>query len=81
VRIEVADNGVGIAKENMARIFSQGYTTRKGGHGFGLHGAALAAREVGGSLTGKSDGPGQGATFILELPLAPPEQQPQKSAQ
>ncbi|MFH1749260.1 MAG: PAS domain S-box protein [Planctomycetota bacterium] len=69
VRIEVADNAVGIPPENLTKIFAHGFTTKKDGHGFGLHGSALAARELGGSLTAHSDGPGQGATFILELPL------------
>lgn len=67
--VEVADNGVGIAKENMARIFQHGFTTKKHGHGFGLHSSALAAKEMGGSLTVHSDGLEQGATFTLELPL------------
>lgn len=67
--IEVADNGVGIAKENLTRIFSHGFTTKKNGHGFGLHSSANAAKELGGALTAQSDGPGTGATFILELPL------------
>jgi signal transduction histidine kinase len=69
VRISLTDNGVGIAGENLARIFNHGFTTRKTGHGFGLHSGALAARELGGSLTVHSQGPGQGATFTLELPL------------
>lgn len=69
VRISVSDNGVGIPAENLARIFNHGFTTRKTGHGFGLHSAALAARELGGSLAVQSDGPDRGATFILELPL------------
>lgn len=69
VRIEVCDNGVGISKENLTRIFSAGFTTRADGHGFGLHVSALAAREMGGSLTAHSDGPGRGATLTLELPL------------
>jgi len=72
VRIEIADNGVGIAPENLTRIFSHGFTTRKHGHGFGLHSSALAAREMGGLLTVQSEGAGKGATFILELPLCPP---------
>jgi len=71
VRLEVSDNGHGIAPENLARIFSQGFTTRKDGHGFGLHSGALSARELGGSLTVQSGGAGQGATFILELPVTP----------
>jgi signal transduction histidine kinase len=69
VRISVIDNGVGIPAENLSRIFSHGFTTRKDGHGFGLHSGALAAKEMGGSLTVHSGGPGQGASFTLELPL------------
>ncbi len=78
VRVEVADNGIGIPAENLTRVFSQGFTTRKGGHGFGLHSGALAAKELGGSLAVHSDGAGQGARFTLELPLQPPaaEKQP-----
>jgi C4-dicarboxylate-specific signal transduction histidine kinase len=68
VRVDVKDNGVGIAPENMTRIFSHGFTTRKNGHGFGLHSSAIAAKELGGNLSAHSDGPGQGATFSLELP-------------
>jgi C4-dicarboxylate-specific signal transduction histidine kinase len=68
VSIAVEDNGVGIPAENMTRIFNHGFTTRAHGHGFGLHSGALAARELGGSLIARSDGPGKGATFILELP-------------
>ena len=65
----VADNGVGIAPEHLARMFSHGFTTKKDGHGFGLHGAANAAREMNGSLSAASEGPNRGATFTLELPL------------
>jgi PAS domain S-box-containing protein len=72
VLVELADNGVGIAPENLTRIFSQGFTTRKGGHGFGLHSGALGAKQLGGSLTVHSGGLGHGATFILELPRQPP---------
>jgi two-component system, LuxR family, sensor kinase FixL len=69
LRIEVTDNGVGIHAEHRARIFTQGFTTKKNGHGFGLHISALAAGEMGGSLTCTSPGPGQGATFVIELPI------------
>ncbi|HUZ08412.1 MAG TPA: ATP-binding protein, partial [Candidatus Paceibacterota bacterium] len=69
IKISVTDNGVGIAPENLTRIFSHGFTTRRNGHGFGLHSGALAAKEMGGSLTAHSGGPGQGATFTLELPV------------
>ena len=71
VSISVADNGVGIPPENLTRIFAHGFTTRKHGHGFGLHSGALAARELGGSLTVHSDGRDKGATFTLKLPFRP----------
>jgi signal transduction histidine kinase len=71
VRVSVIDNGVGIPAENLTRIVALGFTTKAEGHGFGLHGAALAAQEMGGSLTVRSDGGGAGATFTLELPVAP----------
>ncbi|MEO6569416.1 MAG: ATP-binding protein [Opitutaceae bacterium] len=71
VAISVTDNGVGIPAENLNRIFNHGFTTKKEGHGFGLHSGALAAKELGGSLSVQSDGAGLGATFILELPLKP----------
>jgi PAS domain S-box-containing protein len=74
VKLSVIDNGVGVAGENMNRIFEHGFTTRKNGHGFALHSGALAAREMGGTLTCHSAGPGQGAAFTLELPLRPPEE-------
>ena len=67
--IQVSDNGVGISPEGLTRLFTQGFTTKKNGHGFGLHISALAATEMEGSLTGSSAGPGQGATFTIELPL------------
>jgi len=73
VQISVSDNGIGITQENLTRIFSHGFTTKRDGHGFGLHSGALAAREMGGSLYARSDGPGQGATFVLELPLSAPK--------
>ena len=71
-RMEVADNGIGIAPENITRIFSQGFTTRKGGHGFGLHSGALAAKDIGGTISAESPGIGHGATFILEIPIVAP---------
>jgi two-component system sensor kinase FixL len=71
LRIDVADTGMGIGPEHLPRIFSLGFTTKKDGHGFGLHASAIAARELGGSLTCTSPGPGHGATFTIDLPLTP----------
>ena len=70
IQIVVSDNGIGISPENLTRIFAHGFTTREGGHGFGLHSGAIAARSMGGSITVASPGIGQGASFTLELPIA-----------
>jgi len=67
--VRVIDNGEGIAPENLTRIFAHGFTTRKDGHGFGLHSCVLAAMEMGGSLEAHSDGPGSGAMFTLKLAI------------
>jgi two-component system, NtrC family, sensor kinase len=70
VEISVRDNGVGIPADHMTKIFNHGFTTKKDGHGFGLHSGANAAREMGGNLKAQSEGPGLGAEFTLELPTA-----------
>jgi len=67
--MSVLDEGEGIAPENLQKIFAHGFTTRKDGHGFGLHSCALAAIEMNGQLTAHSDGPGLGALFTLRIPL------------
>jgi PAS domain S-box-containing protein len=72
VAFSVEDNGPGIAPGNLARIFQHGFTTKKDGHGFGLHSAVLAAREMGGDLAVASEGLGHGARFTLTLPLTAP---------
>ncbi|MFL6610178.1 MAG: DAHL domain-containing protein [Pseudomonas sp.] len=76
LQISVKDEGEGIPEENMTRIFAHGFTTRKDGHGFGLHSCALAAIEMNGHLTVHSEGPGTGATFVLQLPLKLAEGEP-----
>ncbi|OJH36253.1 trifunctional serine/threonine-protein kinase/ATP-binding protein/sensor histidine kinase [Cystobacter ferrugineus] len=68
-RIQVIDDGMGIAPEVKGKLFTHGFTTHKNGHGFGLHSSALAAQILNGRLTLESNGPGQGAVATLELPL------------
>jgi two-component system sensor histidine kinase ChiS len=70
MKIDIIDNGIGIPKESVDRIFGHGFTTKKDGHGFGLHSSALAAKELGGALAVFSEGSGRGAKFTLELPIA-----------
>lgn len=66
--VSVSDNGIGIHPEIMAKLFHHGFTTKPNGHGFGLHSAILAARDMKGDLSASSEGPGKGAVFTLELP-------------
>ena len=68
ILFSVEDNGVGITADNLQKIFQHGFTTRKDGHGFGLHSGAIAARNLGGEVEVHSDGPGRGARFTLNLP-------------
>ncbi|HKE00688.1 MAG TPA: ATP-binding protein [Planctomycetota bacterium] len=72
IRVSVQDTGIGIARENLVRIFHLGFTTKGSGHGVGLHAAANAAAQLGGSISVRSDGPGHGATFVLEIPRRVP---------
>jgi NO-binding membrane sensor protein with MHYT domain len=69
LRIRIEDNGEGIDAQNFPKLFQHGFTTRKSGHGFGLHSCALGAKGMGGTLTAHSDGPGRGATFTLLVPM------------
>ncbi|MCP4756704.1 MAG: ATP-binding protein [Proteobacteria bacterium] len=67
VTIEVGDRGEGISEEAQKKIFVHGYTTKKHGHGFGLHNSANFMAEMGGELRLKSEGENKGATFILKF--------------
>jgi signal transduction histidine kinase len=70
VHVVVTDRGVGIASEQLDKIFAFGHTTKPGGHGFALHMSALVARTLGGSLSCHSDGVGRGARFTLVIPMS-----------
>lgn len=80
VTISVKDNGSGISPENLTNLFNHGFTTKKNGHGFGLHSGANFARELGGSLIGTSEGLGKGATFSLSMPYDPKTVEDQTSS-
>ena len=69
VSLQVHDTGMGIKPEHITRIFGQGFTTRKEGHGFGLHSSALTTKLMGGTLSADSPGEGHGATFTLDVPV------------
>jgi len=67
--IAIADNGMGILADNITKIFAYGFTTKKNGHGFGLHTSATFAQEMMGSLTVLSEGENSGAIFTITLPI------------
>jgi signal transduction histidine kinase len=69
VKIVVSDNGIGILPKNLTRLFAFPTIRQSGGHGYGLHNSANAAKEMGGGLTARSDGPGQGSAFTVEMPI------------
>lgn len=66
VYLEVADNAVGIPPENLTKIFGRRCFMETHGRGSDRDGATLAAQELSGSLTARSKGLGQTATFTLE---------------
>jgi PAS domain S-box-containing protein len=68
VCLEVQDSGVGIASEDLIKIFGQGNNAKNGGRGMSLHSGALMVKNLGGALRAYSEGVGHGATFSLELP-------------
>jgi signal transduction histidine kinase len=68
LEIAVEDCGVGIAADLLGRIWEFGFTTKTHGHGFGLHRAAVAAQQLGGSVAASSAGLGQGACFSVKIP-------------
>jgi len=80
ITIQVQDSGIGMSPEVLAHLFEFGFTTKKDGHGFGLHASANMAREMGGALSGSSDGMGMGACFSLRLPLRTSAQEDRKRA-
>jgi len=67
IEVAVQDSGIGIQADVLGRLFEFGFTTKKDGHGFGLHSSAILAKELGGGLEASSPGAGKGARFTLHL--------------
>jgi two-component system, OmpR family, sensor histidine kinase SenX3 len=75
VALRVTDHGPGIEKTELKRIFKRFYrvpgalATRVKGTGLGLYIVRSVAKRHGGRVWAESEGPGQGATFVLQLPI------------
>jgi signal transduction histidine kinase len=78
VRLRVMDSGTGISHDNIDKIFSPFFSTRKGGGGvgLGLYVARHIAQKHGGQLTVSSE-EGKGSVFCLTLPLSTVKEKPQ----
>ena len=72
LHLHCEDNGVGIARANLERVFEQGFSTksRETNHGIGLHWCANAVSALGGRIWAVSEGPGRGASMHLMVPLS-----------
>jgi two-component system NtrC family sensor kinase len=71
LHLHCKDDGVGIAPDNLQRVFDKGFSTksRETNYGIGLHWCANAIGALGGRIWAASDGPGLGASMHLMLPL------------
>jgi two-component system, NtrC family, sensor kinase len=71
LHLHCEDDGVGIAPQNLKRLFEKGYSTKspETNHGIGLHWCANAIGALGGQIWAASDGPGRGASLHLLVPL------------
>ncbi len=65
--IAITDNGIGIAPQDIKKIFSVGFTTKKHGNGLGLHSSANFMARCGGKIQPFSEGIGKGATMCIML--------------
>jgi len=71
LHLQCEDDGVGIAPQNLERVFERGFSTKspETNHGIGLHWCANAIGALGGRIWAASDGPGRGASLHLLVPL------------
>jgi CheY-like chemotaxis protein len=70
IQISFIDHGIGISKENLAKVFDPYFTTKSAGSGLGLATSYSIVRNHGGVLSVKSE-PGKGSTFSVFLPAIP----------
>lgn len=75
----IADNGIGIAPEITPKVFFQGFSTKDGGRGMGLHYSVIAVEDMGGSIAVESDGLNQGTKVSIAFPY-PRENKPEHNA-
>lgn len=69
VFVTIYDNGLGVDKKEIHKIFNSGYSSKKNRNGFGLHSSANFISEMGGHIDVSSEGLGKGAQFTLTVPF------------
>ncbi len=74
IKITISDNGLGATAENLPKIFKAGFTTKKGGHGLGLHAFNNFLNTHKGKIQIQSKGLETGATISIEIGINQDEQ-------
>jgi sensor domain CHASE-containing protein len=82
LHLQCQDDGIGIAQDDLNRVFEKGFSTKSRGtnYGIGLHWCANAISALGGRIWAASDGPGRGASLHLLVPLAARNSEPRVEA-
>lgn len=70
IQIKVVDNGVGISTENLPKMLTPGFTSKKTGHGLGLHSFSVFLSANNGVIKVESEGSGKGATITVDLKIS-----------
>lgn len=71
VELTIADNGIGIDKENLEKVFGFGFSTKNRGSGFGLHNSANFINANAGQMKIESEGTNKGAKVTILCPYSP----------
>ena len=77
VIVSIKDTGCGFIQEDSKQMFTFGYSTKERGSGFGLHSCANYLIANKGTIDAWSKGPGQGAEFVVGLPVGTQDRQEQ----
>jgi len=82
LRFEISDDAIGIAADDLPKLFQKGYSTKSQAtnSGLGLHWCANTLRALGGGISAHSEGLGRGTRFEVLIPLREPSTQSEERA-